>query len=281
MASVQMSQILRDQIADNFRQQMFKAYRVQSNIEEHVKNVVNHIEMLDDDFRCAVDLQKEWNDLYKTLAVKFPNATSSNYYRDLIMPEFIKSQKTLGLIINPELPAESNYTFYENYSNYDKDVEEQSYGKKEYKRGLANYNKNDVAVIINDISPFYAPYEFTLEYHRGWHNTNRVYSPHGSCMLITDPKMCEAFGKIGEVEIKVADKLKVFVEYLEKITTLKKFIDEWPGGLDLVPQEYKDRMVKKTVKSTVQRLTPEQIIPDELKQEMNKVVLSNKLLGDD
>lgn len=278
MASVSMSQTLRDQIADNFKQQLFKAYRVHSNIEPHIEKIVNHLHMQDDDFRCAVDLQKEWDGIYKTLSAKFPNAVG-NSYREIISQTIIMPQTTLGLIINPKLSVDLNYTFYSDYAFPNKEQEEQGYGRKDYLKGLANHDKDDVPVVIKDLEPFYAPYEFNLRYNRGW--GQEEYSPHGSAMLITDPEMCAGLITVGEVEQKVANKLVDFMDYLLKITTLKKFIDEWPGAMSLVPEEYKRRMAKKTVKSTVQKLTPEQIIPDELKHELNEVILTNKLMGDD
>lgn len=278
MASVQMSQVLRDQITENFKQQLFKAYRVHSNIEPHIEKIINHIRYADDDFRCAVDLQEEWRTLYATLATKFPNAVDGNGYRDILTENIIRPQSQLGLIINASLPKESNFTFYSQYSVYDKEMENGGYGIKDYRQGLLNYNDNDVPVVIKDLESFYAPYQFDLTYTRGYYNAN--YAPNGAAMLITDPDMCNALVKIGEVEKKVADKVVEFMDYLLKLTTLKKFVDEWPGAMSLVPEEYKQRMAKKTVKSTVQRLTPEQIIPDELKQEMNEVILENKLMGD-
>ena len=279
MASVSMSQTLRDQIGNNFKQQLFKAYRVHSNIEPHIEKVINNLHMHDDDFRCAVDLQKEWESIYANLAIKFPEAANGSSYRDVIMENFLRPQNTLGLIINPNLSKTLNYTFYSNYSFPNKEMEEQGYGRKDYLKGLANYHKDDVPVVIKDLPHFYAPYEFDLRYTRGWGEDQ--YSPHGSALLITDPEMCAGLITVGEVEQKVASKLVDFMDYLLKITTLKKFIDEWPGAMSLVPEEYKQRMAKKTVKSTVKRLTPEQIIPDELKHELNEVILTNKLMGDD
>ena len=44
MASVSMSQTLRDQIGNNFKQQLFKAYRVHSNIEPHIEKVINNLQ---------------------------------------------------------------------------------------------------------------------------------------------------------------------------------------------------------------------------------------------
>ena len=278
MASVSMSITLRDQISENFKVQLFKAYRVHNNIEAPINEIINHIYMLNDDFRCAVDLQKEWNVLYEKLKISFPDATAhSTGVYDLIKPDLISEQTSIGLIMNPTLGLSSNYTFYDKYAT---PVEEMSsgYGSQDYKLGIRNYHKDDVPVVVNDLDAFYAPYDFGLIYHRGYFQ--KEYSPHGSALLITDPKMCKMLSGLGELEQKVSSKLIDFKSYLEKITTLKKFVDEWPGAMSLIPEEYKRRMLKKAIKSTVQTLTPEQIIPDELKREMNEVILTNKLTGE-
>ena len=41
------------------------------------------------------------------------------------------------------------------------------------------------------------------------------------------------------------------------------------------------RMAKKVVRAKPSKVTPDQIIPDELKEQMNEVILTNKLLGED
>ena len=40
-------------------------------------------------------------------------------------------------------------------------------------------------------------------------------------------------------------------------------------------------MTKKVVRKAPEKNTPEKIIPDVLKEQMNEVILTNKLLGDD
>ena len=100
-------------------------------------------------------------------------------------------------------------------------------------------------------------------------------------IVITDPDLCSQLSPIGEIEMKVNKDVDTFKEYIDKITTLKRFIDEWPGGKDLVPDEYMQRMLVKKKPSQANRMTPDQIIPNELKEQMNEVILTNKLLGDD
>ncbi len=41
------------------------------------------------------------------------------------------------------------------------------------------------------------------------------------------------------------------------------------------------RMLAKKKPAQANRMTPDQIIPNELKEQMNEVILTNKLLGDD
>ena len=107
------------------------------------------------------------------------------------------------------------------------------------------------------------------------------YGPNShSCLVVTDPELCKVFSPIGEFETSVTATLETFKNWLETVTTLKKFLDEISGGIDLVPQEYKDRLNKKPVKRTVSTPLPTNAMPDSLKKQLNEVILENKLLGD-
>ena len=87
------------------------------------------------------------------------------------------------------------------------------------------------------------------ELNRGW-GQDKFYAPYADCAyVITEPKICEQLMPIGQIEDKAAKDLQVFKEYIAKITTLKKFLDEWPGGKDLVPEEDIYRMTKRLKKN--------------------------------
>ena len=92
--------------------------------------------------------------------------------------------------------------------------------------------------------------------------------------------MCNSLSPIGEIESKLNTEVDKFEKSISSITTLKRFLDEWPAGKSLIPSEYIDRMNKKTVRRKSTATTVEQLIPDELKEEMNEVILTNKLMGE-
>ena len=143
-----------------------------------------------------------------------------------------------------------------------------------------NYVEGDVPVRIEKLQSFAAPVRTNLELNRGW-GQNKFYAPYADCAyVITEPKICEQLMPIGQIEDKAAKDLQAFKEYIAKITTLKRFLDEWPGGKDLVPEEDIQRMTKKVVRKKSNKKTPENIIPNVLKEQMNEVILTNKLLGD-
>jgi len=67
--------------------------------------------------------------------------------------------------------------------------------------------------------------------------------------------------------------------YLGKLSTLKQFVDNWPGAENLVPNEYMQKHAAKTVRAKpVAEQIPE--LPDELKSDVNAAILENKLVGD-
>ena len=67
---------------------------------------------------------------------------------------------------------------------------------------------------------------------------------------------------------------------LNQFNTLKKFLDEFSGGLALVPEEYKQRLAKKAPpRKKAVKVKPEAIIPDDIKSQMKEVVFESSLLG--
>ena len=277
MASVQMSQTLRDQITDNYRVQLEKAFRKAHNVQPAIDSIVHEITSKDSDFTTLCKLQENYHDML--VKVKSMYASKSSYGSSRISDNIIETSVELGIVCNPNRPAADHMSMLHDWNEPYTDT---SYGQEGKERpGSTNYVEGDVAVALKDLTPFYQPVQTRVEYEKGWYQ-NRQYAPHASkAWLITDPELCKMLSPIGYIEAQVASNLEKFVGFIDKVTTLKRFIDEWPGGKELVPSEYMERMLtKKTPSSSVNRMTPEQIIPDELKEQMNEVILTNKLLGD-
>ena len=101
-------------------------------------------------------------------------------------------------------------------------------------------------------------------------------------MIVTDKELCEAFSPIGEIEKRIGEETETFAEALTKKNTLKQFLDDWPAGKNLVPDEDMQRMLapKATTSTKTKKVTVNETIPEELKDSMNEVILGNKLMGD-
>ena len=99
-------------------------------------------------------------------------------------------------------------------------------------------------------------------------------------LYITDPDLFAAFSPIGEIENRIGKETEDFKNALQLKNTVKQFLDDWSAGKDLIPLEDLERMNKVTTKTVVPKGIM-QSIPDDLKDSMNEVILTNKLLGDD
>lgn len=278
MASVQMSQTLRDQITENYKQQLYSAYRKSHNVQPAIDTIIHRITDNDPEFSLLCQLQEAHGKTIESLQDKY---SDGSYYggSKRICNTIVETSTELGLICNPNRPASEDGTYITDWYTEYKDEYSSEEGKM--KPASSNYVEGDIPVNLEDLQPFYAPTHLSVSYERGW--ANKYYAPYvgNMAILVTDPKLCEQLSPIGEIEIKVNKDLETFKEYIDKITTLKRFIDEWPGGKELVPDEYLQRMLVKKKPTQASRMTPDQIIPNELKEQMNEVILTNKLLGDD
>ena len=277
MASVQMSQTLRDQITDNYKQQLYNAYRKHHNVQPAIDAILHAVVDNDPEFAALCKLQEQFEPMVKKVKQKYK--TFHQYYNsDPIADKLISTSTELGLICNPSRGMQKNLSFITDwYAPYTDEFNEDS----EPNPASKNYVEGDVPVKIENLNPFYIPAKVSINYERGWQR--KQFAPHteNAALLITDPELCSQLSPIGEIELKVGNDVETFKEYISKITTLKRFIDEWPGGKDLVPEEYLQRMLAKKTPAKANRMSPDQIIPDELKEQMNEVILTNKLLGED
>ena len=275
MASVQMSQTLRDQITENYQTQLYSAYRKSHNVQPAIDAIIHGITDNDPEFAALCKLQEEYADSIGMVRARYNG--ESYYGNDKVSEYIVNTTTTLGLICNPNRPITDNGQYITKWHTEYKD----DYTENKMNEASDNWLEGDVPVQLTELSPFYSPTKLNIEYHRGW--SQKRYAPHvdGTAIIISDPELCKQLSPIGEIEVKVNTDVETFKEYISKITTLKRFIDEWPGGKGLVPEEYMQRMLSKKKPSQANRMTPDQIIPDELKEQMNEVILTNKLLGDD
>jgi len=281
MASVQMSQRLRDDIATAYEKQLHLAYRKERNVQPAVDYIMST--MQDDEFNVLVATAEQYENLSQKLDQKYGDPSRRGYYNSTlgfsVEKNLVKQVDSISVICNPNRPKEDNMTILFDWGVA---YEEESYDNKPQKHSPSNnWVEGDTPVRIEKLQSFMSPVVTRLELNRGW-GQNKFYAPYADCAyVITEPTICEQLMPIGQIEDQAAKDLQTFKEYIAKITTLKKFLDEWPGGKDLVPEEDIQRMTKKVVRKAPEKNTPEKIIPDVLKEQMNEVILTNKLLGDD
>ena len=282
MASVQMSQRLRDDIADAYEKQLHLAYRKEHNVQPAVDYVMSAIQ--DDEFSTLMATAKQYENLSQKLDQKYGDPNRRGYYNSTlgfsVENNLIKQVDSIAVICNPNRPKEDNMTILYDWSTAYQET--RGAGNKPEKYPPSdNWVEGDVPVRIEKLQYFMSPVVTNLELNRGW-GQEKFYAPHADCAyIITEPTICEQLMPIGQIEDQAAKDLQTFKNYVAKITTLKKFLDEWPGGKDLVPEEDIQRMTKRVVRKAPEKNTPEKIIPDVLKEQMNEVILTNKLLGDD
>ena len=278
MASVQMSQTLRDQITEKYKQQLYNAYRQAHNVQDAIDIIVNRITDNDPDFAALCALQEEHAETLDVVRTRYATDGYTHHHGVKVAECIVRTTTELGLICNPNRPASENGTYIQGWHTEYKD----EYSSSNPVRSASdNFVEGDVPVKLTDLQPFYAPTKLGVRYHRGWGDNQYAPNVENMAIVITDLDLCSQLSPIGEIEMKVNSDVDTFKEYIDKITTLKRFIDEWPGGKDLVPDEYMQRMLAKKKPTQANRMTPDQIIPDELKEQMNEVILTNKLLGDD
>ena len=281
MASVPMSQRLRDDIAEAYEKQLHLAYRKEHNVQPAVDYIMSNIQ--DDNFDTLIATAEQYENLSQKLDQKYGDPSRRGYYNSTlgfsVEKNLVKQVDSISVICNPNRPKEDNMTILFDWGVA---FQEKGYDNKIEKHSPSdNWVEGDTPVHIEKLQSFMSPVVTRLELNRGW-GQNKFYAPYADCAyVITEPTICEQLMPIGQIEDQAAKDLQTFKEYIAKITTLKKFLDEWPGGKDLVPEEDIQRMTKKVVRKAPEKNTPEKIIPDVLKEQMNEVILTNKLLGDD
>lgn len=303
MASVRMTIALKERLTETYKKQCQTAYNSSLNVDSTVKTIVEAIQTLDRpgsgtadarEFTQLVETAEQMQRLLDAHSVKYKNLyESSNRYgvangsisncsdsgygntakRIDNLP--ILMAKQLHIVCNPNRPATENMTtiqgwrtsFTERWNEKLKDPSD-------------NYIEGDT-LFIHDFGdePVYLP--FITEGDEQHYQSVEGYAPYaGLGIVITDPDMCVKLQAIPMAKQKVSDMVEKFKDFVEPITTLKKFLDEFPGGKSLVPEDVLQTMAapakKRAASSTVQAkdlLTPDQ------KQEFNEVMLESSLLG--
>ena len=109
MASVQMSQTLRDQITDNYKTQLYSAYRESHNVQPAIDVILHGIMDKDPEFAALCKLQEEYGDTLGMIKARYNG--QSYYGNDKVCEKIVSPSTTLGLICNPDRPISENGTY--------------------------------------------------------------------------------------------------------------------------------------------------------------------------
>ena len=272
MASVQLSQRLKENIVDNFSKELGKAYRKKYDVEQALQTVIETLENSSDYLQDLIAMEKQYQLLLPDLRNTY--GISTHNYGAKLREHILAPNKHIGIVCNPKRSKEDNFTVLEGWSV--PHTNEHSSTEQEGK----NHVEGDVAIKIENLNYYYLK-NLELRYYSGWRDSG-PYAPHsvGHVLLLSDSELCNAFSPIGEIEDRIGRETSAFKEALDKKNTLKQFLDDVPGGSSLVPKEDIQRMSAKPKPRTATKSIVD-TIPDELKESMNEVLLTNKLMGDD
>jgi len=113
-----------------------------------------------------------------------------------------------------------------------------------------------------------------------WHSDydNQTTIRNGFC--IVDEDLLQLVHDFSEGSLRVTDSIDKLDEFLSTCTTLKKFLDEWPGAENLIPEQFLQKMFDKAIKTSANAhadLISKNTLSTDFKKEMNAAILISKL----
>lgn len=290
MASVRMTIELRNQLTNAYRKQCQTAYNTQFDVESTINQVVDTIQQQANatDFVKLVETAEQFAELmaqhsnkYKALYTKeynrtygSINAVSQDYSDDeRVCP--IRKPSKLYVVCNPNRPAAENMTTVTHWHPAFTD-------KWDGNQVAASdsFIEGDMLFVhdFGENAPFLP---FITNGEEENYRAKEDYAPTCNlALVVTDVNMCDKLQAIPMAKQKVSDMVKKFEDFVEPITTLKRFLDEFPGGRSLVPEDKLQAMAKPAAKRKVEsKVKAEDLLTPDTKQEFNEVMLESSLLG--
>ena len=290
-----MSQTLREQMLANYAKQVRAAYESKSGVAQvvsDIKETVSGKVPLINDF---ISLSSEAEALLKDFKYQVTENIVGDKYDALKKSEAfwkrsmfdswggkpnilsLNPSHKIYAVINDQRPIEENF---EHIFNWNPKYEYSDYYKTSghtHNPASDNHVDGDMYFEYEFTEPVLLP--FTLEGSMNDYQAKADYSPHIDIgLVISDPEMYNVLKQVPETDMKVANAVQKMEDCLMQFTTLKKFLDEFSGGMALVPEEYKQRLAKKAQPKKPAKVKPAAVIPDDIKDEMKEVVFENSLL---
>ena len=296
MASVRMTIELREQITENYRKQCQAAFDKDFDVESTIINIVEATQkQAGEDFKTLLQSAHDFSHKLFAHENKYKDIHTVNYssvfgsisnlnegYNNPLYGvnederEFypLRKLEKLHLVCNRNRCLSENFDTIKNWRSQYK-----SRWEEKMNDATASYVTNDMYFMHTFEKPVDFP--FITKGDDSSYDSSEDYAPSVAVgLVISDPEMCDKLQQIPLARQKTSDMVQKFKEFIEPITTLKRFIDEFPGGRSLVPAGKLQTMaapaVKKERKAKVQA---EDLLTPTMKQEFNEVMLESSLLG--
>ena len=289
MASVRMTIELREQITNNYRKQCQAAFDRDFDVESTIINIVEATQkQAGEDFKTLLQSAHDFSHKLFAHENKYKDLHTANYSRVVGSisnlyeddPGEERQSYPLKKLEKLHLVCNRNRCLSENFDTI-KDWRAQYKSRWEDKMNdaTASYVTNDMYFMHTFEKPVDFP--FLTKGDESAYDSSEDYAPSVAVgLVISDPEMCDKLEQIPMARQKTSDMVEKFKDFIEPITTLKRFIDEFPGGRSLVPAGKLQTMaapaVKKERKAKVQA---EDLLTPTMKQEFNEVMLESSLLG--
>jgi len=259
MASVRMTKDLRSSILSTFQEAVIASY--QQNPE--LTNLGTKLYKL-----VHSDLEVEWLNLTQTLLDSYDgsqqkkkNDIARRTSDKLVVILCPKNQENTNS--NVQSKAFKNFSIRSNWCS-----KPNKYSGREDcypgEIGLQIPMPGELPMILNQ-SYYYHSYD------------NHITANNGYC--ITDPDLISLITSFSEGTIKATDSVNTLDDFLSECTTLKKFLDEWPGAESLVPERYIQQMFTKKVNGVANQadLLSKRTLDSDFKEQMQAAILTQKL----
>lgn len=289
MATVRMSKTLIDQILKNFKEQCATAYADSTGVGDFVTDV--HQSLHDDTFYTILEEYQKYQALVDNYIQQKGETKASYYNKHITSPGFpFHTVNSVWFIVNPTRPITENRTQIEAWSmeTYDAGpVETRDINLSE------NFVDGDELIELPITSSVQVKNQYNetasgMPFHKRPYQ-DREYGLHDDFrhkqtgakwpIIISSSIDVDRIKSVASGTFKIKQAVEDMENYLGKLSTLKQFVDNWPGAENLVPNEYMQKHAAKTVRAKpVAEQIPE--LPDELKSDVNAAILENKLVGD-
>ena len=291
MASVRLTETIRDKILDAFSIQCLTAFKNKKGLGEYISEFYTKIHS--PDFFELLDKWKAYDIALENFAIskKLPKRWhNSNEFKDMhIPPSPFYSSKKIIFLLNKDRPLTDNFTVLLEWKQQHTDKDGNSVD-------AINFLEKDeiISIQLSNIPNFLSikdseadkglPFLRCSKNNTSYWNIlpadRRKFLHLQNAYIVSNPDDYIKIKELAEGEVKTQEAVKKMASYLESITTLKQFLDAWPSGYSLVPADILARQNKPASKPKPKStLVPADVIPDELKDTIQTAIFENKLLG--